>query len=755
MQRDDVYGHVRGESLFLDDITEPQQTLFAAVVQAVSAHARLVAVDGAPALALEGVQAVITARDVPGENQIGAIFPDEPILADDEVHWYGQPVALVVACDREIARKAAKLVQVTLEELPVITDPREAYAKGQLIASPRTFALGDTNEVWNSCDIIVEGRADSGAQEHFYLETQGALAIPEEGDRLRIIASTQSPTGVQRGVVRVLGLQQHQIEVDVLRLGGGFGGKEDQATLWASLAALAAWKLKRPVKLVLDRREDMVMTGKRHPYSSDFKLGLTRDGLILAYEVMFYQNSGAEADLSTSILERTLFHTTGSYYIPNVKATAVPCRTNLVPFTAFRGFGGPQAMFVLECAIAQAAEKLQLHPSVIQRRNLLTEKSLFPYGQKAQHAQAEACWDTAVRQYRLDTLLAGIDRFNAENCHIKKGLALMPVCFGISFTTTPLNQASALVHVYTDGSVSVSTAAVEMGQGVNRKISLIVSRVFGIPVEKVRVESTNTSRVANTSPTAASSGADLNGKAAEIAAKNILDQLLAVAAELLGLGVAAGLYFENSELRGPGGKRLDLTWEGAVSRCYAMRRSLSSHAFFATPGIHFDKTKEKGTPFAYHVYGTAVIEASVDLKRAIYTIDSVRIVHDCGKSIDERTDRGQIEGALMQGIGWMTCEELSWTSQGRPLADSAAKYKIPDMHAVPPHIEIALLEHTENPLAVAGSKAVGEPPFMYGIGAYFALCDALKHAGIMLPEYFKAPLTPQQLCTILDTAGVY
>jgi xanthine dehydrogenase large subunit len=388
MKNFDIPLHMTGQSVFLDDIPLPGGLLYAAVFPSPAAHGKIKHLNVEQAKQSEGVIDIFTYQDIPGKNQIGGIIQDEHLLAQNKVSFIGEPVAVVIAESKSLAKQAFKKIELEIQPLPVITDPRKAFAKGKVIHPPRTFALGDVDLAWDQCDFILAGRVDSGGQEHFYMEPQGAVAIPTENGGIKIYSSTQSPTGVQRIAARVLGLPMHKVEVDVRRLGGGFGGKEDQATPWACLAAITAFNLKKPVKLVLNRREDMFMTGKRHPYSSDFKIGLKKDGTIIAYEVTFYQNSGAAADLSTAILERTLFHTTNSYYIPNVKATAVCCYTNLPPFTAFRGFGGPQAMFTIESAIQKAAEEMNIMPSVIQAKNLLKEKDTFPYGMHVENCRA-------------------------------------------------------------------------------------------------------------------------------------------------------------------------------------------------------------------------------------------------------------------------------------------------------------------------------------------------------------------------------
>jgi len=514
------------------------------------------------------------------------------------------------------------------------------------------------------------------------------------------------------------------------------------------MTALAAFKLKRPVKLILNRQEDIRMTGKRHPYSSDFKIGLTKEGKILAYEVYFYQNAGAAADLSTAILDRTLFHCTNSYFIPNVKATAYCCKTNLPPNTAFRGFGGPQGMFVIESAIYKAAEKLGVDASVIQEKNLLNEGDEFPYGQKSKYCMARTAWQKAVEKFNLAEMKNEVELFNQKNKLIKKGAALMPICFGISFTNTMLNQASALVHVYTDGSIGISTAAIEMGQGVNMKLRQVASEIFSIDIIKVKIETTNTTRTANTSATAASSGADLNGKAVEIACKNILDRLTKSAQQELKVKETDQIELKN-EIIYLNGKPTEFTWNVLVQKTYAKRISLSSQAHYATPNIYFDKSKAKGEPFAYHVYGTAIIQVTVDCLRGTYEIDSVKVVHDFGKSMNPIIDRSQAEGAIMQGIGWMTIEEVIYTKKGKLLTDSMSTYKVPDVYFTPKEIEVDFIENPNPSAAIFNSKAIGEPPLMYGIGIYFALWNAIKAFRPNSELSISAPMTNEKLLMTL------
>ena len=748
----DSTSHVRGESIYLDDIQLVQGTLYACVFDSPVAHGTLKSIDTSEAEKSEGVFRVITAKDLIGENQIGGIVPDEPLLAEGEVHFQGMPIAIVLAESEELARRAARKIKAEIEPLTPVTDPRVAAANSDLIVPPRKFKLGDTETAFSKCEHYFEGRVDTNGQEHLYIETQGAYAVPTESG-MKVYSSTQGPTAVQRCVARVTGLPMHHVEVDVQRLGGGFGGKEDQANAWAAICAVGTQLTKRPVKYALHRMEDMRMTGKRHPYSSDYKIGLDKDLKIIAYEVTFYQNAGASCDLSPPVLERTLFHCTNSYFIPNVAATAYCCRTNLPPNTAFRGFGGPQGMFMIESAIAHAAEKLGVSSAEIQRKNLIDTGDEFPYGQKAE-SEAITSWTQGDAKYDFAALQKEADDFNASSKYFKKGVAIMPVCFGISFTKTPMNQARSLVHVYTDGSVAVSTGAVEMGQGVNTKIAQVAAEMFGLPIEKIKVHTANTLRIANTSPTAASAAADLNGKATQMACETIRERLLEVAkvlveAESVGdLSLEDGFVYRN-------GERTSLEWQLLVMDAHLQRVSLSEHAHYATPGIHFDWETAKGHPFAYHAYGTAIVGVTVDCLRGRYEVDYVKCCHDFGSSMNTSVDYGQVEGGIVQGLGWMTMEELVYDESGKLRSSALSTYKVPDIYSVPKEIAILPLETDRKNLALFNSKAVGEPPLMYGIGAYFAIRNAVGAFRKSPPAtaggtdsvspVFDAPFTPEKV----------
>lgn len=745
MKNSDAMSHVRAQSLFVDDLPEPRDLLHGAVFTSPIPRGRFTNLDTRGATAADGVVRVFTAADIPGENQIGGIIKDEPLLAEGNVHFIGQPIAVVVAQTRKQARAAVSLIQAQFEAIDAVFDPRIAASRGELIAPTRCVSQGDVDAAWADCQVVVEGTVESGAQEHVYLETQAAMAYPGEQGAIKLFSSTQAPAAVQRTVASVLGIRMNRVEVDVKRLGGAFGGKEDQATPWAAMVALAASILDRPVKIVLGRQEDIQLTGKRHPYTSDYKMGLDADGRILAYEATFYQNSGACADLSTAIMERSLFHAANSYFVPNLRIKGYCCRTNLPPFTAFRGFGAPQSMFVMESAMHKAAAAMGVEHAVLQEKNLLREGQKLHYGMEVRRCNAERSFDQVLKKVDYHTLVNDVKLFNENSRYEKRGVCVVPVCFGISFTSTFLNQASALVHVYTDGSVNVSTGAVEMGQGVNFKIRHIASSILGIPADGITVESTNTSRVANSSPTAASTGADMNGQAALVACQEIVDRLKKVAADELN-GDIRDVSIGNGHVF-LAGKKSRLDWEALVSLAYMSRVSLSAQAHYATPGLHYDKVAETGKPFAYHVFGAAVTEVTLDCLRGTYKVDRVSVVHDAGRSLNPLVDRGQIEGALVQGIGWLTMEELIY-SEGRLLADSLATYKVPTIHSVP-QIDVDFLDDSENPKAPLFSKAVGEPPFIYGLGAYLALVNAM---GAFRPDAeieYSAPLTPEKVLMFL------
>ncbi len=743
MKNTDSKSHLRGESIYLDDIAEVQGTLYGLVFDSPVAHARILNFNCKKAENLSGLIKIFTFTDIPGENQIGAIIKDEPLFAENEVHFIGQAIALIVAESERTARDAKKLIEIEFEELPLITDPKIAKEKEQFIVPPRTFRLGNIQKGKEQSKYIIKGNSETGGQEHLYLETQGAYAVPKENGNITLYSSTQGPTSVQKITSQVLDVPMNKIEVDVNRLGGGFGGKEDQATPWAAMVSLAAFILNKPVKISLSRHDDLRMTGKRHPYTAEYTIGLSEDLKIQFYEVEFIQDGGASADLSPAIMERTLFHGTGSYFIPNTEITVYSCKTNTPPNTAFRGFGGPQGIFAIEAAVQQAADEIGVAAHKIQYTNLLKEGDEFPYGQIAKQAEAISSWKSADDLFSIGKQCKEAEQFNSENKNFKKGISVTPICFGISFTNTVMNHARALVHIYQDGSVGISTGAIEMGQGVNTKMKQVASQVFSIPLERIKIETTNTTRVANTSPTAASSGADLNGKAVEIATTDLLGRLKQTASEMLNSSIEHIQLID--EYIHHKNKKTDIKWNKLIETAFLNRVKLSEKGHYASPEIWYDKSKEKGSPFTYHVYGTSVTTALVDTIRGTFDIESVDIVHDFGKSMNLLLDKGQVEGALIQGIGWLSLEEIRYDKSGRLLSNALSTYKVPDINSAPKSVRVEALESSGHKHAILKSKAVGEPPFLYGIGSYFAVQNAIKAFNPGFKPDFIAPMTHEKV----------
>ncbi len=740
MKNSDLTMHVRGASQFVDDIPVAGDCLHAALFTSPAARGKIRSLDTSRAAAAPGVVAVYTHRDVPGLNQVGHVLKDQPLFAVDSVEYIGQPIALVVAETRRAALRAAKLVTVEIEKAEAVFDPRAAASRNLIHDQARVLAKGDPEAAFARCAHVVQGAQATGGQEHFYFETQRSLAVPGEFDTITVYASSQSPGAFHRHIAEVLGIPQHKVELVIRRLGGAFGGKESTA-VWVVAPALAAFLLKRPVKLVLGRNEDIATTGKRHPYQYDYKLGLDAEGNILAYEVVLYQHAGACADISLAVLQRSLLHASGAYRIPNVRVTALSCRTNRPPNNAFRGFGVPQGTFAIEAALFHAAEAMGVDVAALKRKNLLKDGDTLPYGMKLEKTNAIRCWEELDRRVDLSRRRASVEEYNRTHTDSKRGLAVIPVCFGISFAQTALNQASALVNIYVDGSVSVSTGAVEMGQGVNTKIKIVAARTLGIDPDRVRVDTTNTSRIPNASPTSASTGADLNGMATKCACEELSARLRKFAARHLGRGAPEDIAIRDGAvyLRG---ERTELGWETLVAAAQWARTDLSSHAFYATPNLHLDPKTQQGRPFAYYSYGASLTSALLDCRRGTYAIDAVDIVHDVGQSLNEAIDRGQVEGAVIQGIGWSTIEQLRYGPDGR-LLTAVNSYKVPDIKFVPPHFAVTLLENSDNPFAVCNSKAVGEPPFIHGLGAYFAVLSALRAARSDRPVP-SLPLTPEK-----------
>lgn len=739
--------HVTGRSRFIDDIPKPGGLMYVKILPSPVAHGRISKLDTQAARELSGVSTVLTAEDIPGENQIGGIIQDEVCLAEGEVHFVGEPVAVVVAESTAIAEAALKMIILEIEEYAPVLTVKQALEKNQFVGPVRKIQQGDVDTVFANSPGYLEGVICNEGQEHFYLETQCALAVPEEDGAILIYSSSQNPSEIQRMTANVLGVKHHKVTVDIKRLGGGFGGKETQATAWACVAALAAYHTGRPAEIRLTRDEDMLYTGKRHAFENYYKVAFDRNGKILAYEVELNSNCGAVADVSTSVLERAMLHAENCYHIDNIRIIGRPCKTNLHPATAFRGFGGPQGIFAIEYVIQRIAAVLGLDPYDVRRRNIYKKGDIAPYGEEVHHAEhIAAIFDQLRDKSKWDERKKSITEFNNRNKYYKKGLGITPVKFGISFTSAHLNQGSALIHIYLDGSISVTHGAIEMGQEVNTKIAQIAASNFGVPLSAIRIESNNTKRVANTSPTAASSGCDLNGHAVENACLQLMGRLR----ELTGrLYPHRDVRFENGYIYPMTDSGIDsfaplLTFQELVKKAFFERIDLSAHGYYATPGIHFDREKGQGNPFLYYVFGAAVSEVTVDLLTGQASLDYVHIIHDCGRSINPKVDIGQIQGAFAQGVGWVTTEELVYNEKGKLLSSSPATYKIPTLGDLPEEFYVELLEGSVNERGVKRSKAIGEPPFVYGESVFFAIVDALSATG-KYPVNLTIPATPEKV----------
>ena len=723
--------HVTGASRFIGEDVRPAGLLHVKVVTSPHAHARITAIDTAAAAARPGVAAVLTHRDIPGANKIGHVLPDEPLLPADTVTYVGQPVALVAAADPWQAEAAAAAVRVEYEPLPPVLTIEEALARGQLYVPERRIARGDVDAALAAAPHVLEGQVATGAQEHFYLETQRCVAVPAEDGQIVLYAATQSTAEVQEIAARVLGRRSKDITVDVPRLGGAFGGKERSATLWACLAALACHCTGRPAELALQRVEDAAWTGKRHPYESRYRVGFDDEGRLLAWDVELNANGGAAVDLSLAILERSMLHADNAYHIPAARIVGRACRTNLPPNTAFRGFGAPQGIFVIECALERIARALGLDPLEVRRRNAYQEGQLTPFGQPVHDAHVAELLERLGRNARYAALRAENEAFNAAHVYAKRGLGVVPVKFGISFTSAFLNQGSALIWIYADGTLSLSHGGVEMGQEVNTKVAQVVARTLGVGLGRIRVETANTKRVANASPTAASTGADINGNAARVAAAELRARLARVAAGMLAprLGRTPepdALVFADDAVWDTAAPAERLAFGELVHQAYMDRVDLGAHGFYRTPGVHFDRTAGQGTPFHYFAQGGGLVQVEVDLISGCARLLKVHIVHETGRSLNLAVDRGQIAGAFVQGFGWCTIEEERFDAAGRWLAVSPSTYKIPTIRDVPDDFVIETVERDLHHASVLGSKAIGEPPLVYGEAAWFAVKDAIE-----------------------------
>ncbi|RZU02445.1 xanthine dehydrogenase molybdopterin binding subunit [Rivibacter subsaxonicus] len=750
--------HVAGEASYIDDLPELAGTLHAALGLSPLAHGRLLGIDLEALRALPGVVAVFSAADIPGPNDCGPIVHDDPILAEGEVHYLGQPVFAVIAADRDVARRVAARAKefLRIEPLPAVLTAREAHAQGRYVLPPahltREQSPGATRAAIVSAPHRLQGSLSVGGQEQFYLEGQISYAVPLEGGALRVHCSTQHPSEMQHAVAHALLLPANAVQVECRRMGGGFGGKESQSALFACVAALAASKLRRPVKLRADRDDDFMITGRRHGFEYDWELGFDDAGRILGVEIDLISNAGFSADLSGPVMTRALCHFDNAYWLPNVSMHGYSARTNTQSNTAFRGFGGPQGAIAIECILEAVARALGKDPLEVRRANFygVGERDLTPYGQRVEDNIAAPMVDELVAQSGYAARRGEIAAWNAQSPVLKRGLALSPVKFGISFNVKHFNQAGALVHIYTDGSVLVNHGGTEMGQGLNTKVAQVVAHELGLPLARVRCTATDTTKVANTSATAASTGADLNGKAAQDAARQLRERLAAFVAQRAGGIDAAAIRFADSQVLLPDGT--PLPFDTVVADAYAERVQLWSDGFYATPGLHWNRETLQGKPFHYFAYGAAVSEVVVDTLSGEYRLLRADLLHDVGRSLNPAIDIGQVEGAFIQGMGWLTMEELVWHPQsGALLTHAPSTYKIPTANDAPPIFNTRLFEG-ENPAdSIHRSKAVGEPPLLLAFSVWLAIRDAISAAGDhRVDPPLRAPATPEAVLDAIE-----
>ena len=756
LRHDSAHKHVTGDAVYVDDIRVPDDTLVVLIGQSPHAHARILDIDLSRVARSQGVVAVLTHADIPGRNDCSPVYGDDPILAETVVSYVGQAVFAVVAETMRAARDALAHAVVTYEPLPAVLTIDQAMREGSWLGPSATMESGTPDAAIAAAPLRLSGRIEIGGQEHFYLEGQAALAIPGEDRDVTLYCSTQHPSEIQHKAAECLGLASHAVTVETRRMGGAFGGKESQGNLPALLAALAAHRTGRPAKTVYDRDDDFMLTGKRHDFRIDYDVGFDAEGRIEA--VLFEQalRCGMSWDLSEAIAARAMCHADNAYHIPHVRVVSHRCRTNTQSNTAFRGFGGPQGMIGIERVIDQVAHHLGLDPLVVRQRNFYAHKfaaaaakGRTPYGQTVEDCILQDIVPKLADSADYAARRVEIDGFNRDGGMIRRGIALTPVKFGISFNTTFLNQAGALVHVYNDGSVHLNHGGTEMGQGLNTKVAQIVAHEFQVGFETVKITATTTGKVPNTSATAASSGTDLNGMAAQAAARTIKGRMRAHLAELHQCNPDS-VTFTNGRVRAGAA---EMSFAEAAKTCYLGRVSLSSTGFYATPKIHWDKARSRGRPFYYYAYGAAVSEVAVDLLTGENRILRTDILHDAGRSLNPAIDTGQIEGGFVQGAGWLTTEELVWDGAGRLRTHAPSTYKIPACADRPPVFNVALFEDGENiEDTIHKSKAVGEPPLMLGISVLMALSHALESVGDDYPM-LDAPATPERLCLAARRLG--
>ncbi len=751
--------HVTGGATFTDDMPELAGTLYAAIIKSPVAHGELIGdgIDREAILKAHGVVAVYTAKDIPGENNCGPIIHDDPFLAVGKVEFIGQAVAVVVAREMLYAREAAHNAKVLVKELKPILTIDEAMAAQSFVMPAKGITRGNASEAIAKAPRKVKGSTETGQQEQFYMEGQITYAVPREDGQLTLYCSTQHPDGNQREAASALNLSTNDVEVICRRMGGGFGGKEGNASIFSQSAALAAFKLQRPVKLRVNRDDDMMITGKRHDFRIDYEVGYDDEGHILGADITLYSRCGYSTDYSGPVNDRACLHIDNCYYIPNLKLISHRCKTNTQSATAFRGFGGPQGMFGIETVIEQIANDIGKDPLDVRLLNIYKDPAVSgnPATMVTQYGQTIADWvgdkviDQVASEAKYRERRDSVNAFNKVNKRRKRGLALVPLKFGISFTATMLNQGGALLNIYMDGSVSCNHGGTEMGQGLNTKMAQVCADGLGIDLKYVRVTGTDTQKVPNASATSASSGADINGAAIMNAAAQMRARLAPVAANMLGCK-ETDVSFANSMAHG-GGK--SVAWTAVAKQAWLDRVGLSVTGFYMTPEIKYDFATLNGHAFYYYCYGASVSEVEIDTRTGEYWIKAVDIVHDAGKSINPAIDKGQIEGGYVQGMGWLTMEECIWDKKGKFLTHGPSTYKIPVAGDIPEHFNVTLFDGSNLKPTPFNSKAVGEPPLMLALSTFFALRDAVSaSADHKTVVHMSAPATPEKILMTCEKA---
>ena len=726
IEHESAVKHVTGKAIYTDDISEPKNLLHAVIGYSNCSKGVIKKIDYKDVLSSEGVVDIITEKDIEGINDVGPIFKGDKIFTSKNIEYYGQPIFAVIAKTNNLAKKAALKVKIDLKISKPIVSIEEALKKKSFVLKPKHLTRGNIKDGFKKSDNILKGKLYSGGQDHFYLEGQIAMTIPQEDNNFLVYSSTQHPSETQQIIGKVLKQNYNSIHVIVRRIGGGFGGKETQSFLFAAITSIAAKKLSKPVKLRVDRDDDMIMTGKRHDFLFDYEVGFNNSGEILALKIMMASRCGISPDLSGAINDRAIYHIDNAYFLPNIEINSYRCKTNTVSNTAFRGFGGPQGMFCIENIIENIAQKLNREASEIRKINFYKDKikNTTHYGMRITDNVIEDVFNKLIKKSNYKKRKIEIDNFNKKNKVLKKGIAITPVKFGISFTTTHLNQGGALVHIYTDGSIHLNHGGIEMGQGLMTKLALVASNEFGLNYENIKISSTDTEKVPNTSASAASATTDINGAAIVNAINNIKS----------GLNEFIYDYFKtNSKIKYENNfvyfDKRKISFKELINTAYLNRIPLSSSGFYKTDKINVNTKTLQGRPFLYFTYGAAVTEVIIDKLTGENKILQVDIIHDVGNSINKRIDKGQIEGGYIQGLGWLTTEEVSWKSNGVLTTHSPSTYKIPTAGETPFKFNVEIYDRGFNKEKVINrSKAVGEPPFMLAISSFIALKDAVYNA---------------------------